>query len=47
MSPISKGLAGFAVAASLSSPAGAQGIVMQKNITLALAQTIANAALTQ
>ena len=46
MSPISKGLAGFAVAASLSSPAGAQGIVTQKNITLALAQTIANAALT-
>jgi uncharacterized protein GlcG (DUF336 family) len=47
MSPISRGLAGFAVAAVLSSPAGAQGIVMQKNITLALAQTIANAAIAQ
>ena len=47
MSPISRGLAGFAVAAVLSSPAGAQGIVTQKNITLALAQTIANAAIAQ
>jgi hypothetical protein len=45
MSPISKGLAAFAVATVLSSPAGAQGIVTQKNITLALAQTIANAAI--
>jgi uncharacterized protein GlcG (DUF336 family) len=47
MSAISKGLASFAVAAVLSSPAGAQGIVTQKNITLALAQTIANAAIAQ
>jgi len=47
MSPISRTLAGFAVAAVLSSPAGAQGIVSQKNITLALAQTIANAAIAQ
>jgi uncharacterized protein GlcG (DUF336 family) len=47
MSPMSKGLASFAVAAVLSSPAGAQGIVTQKNITLALAQTIANAAIAQ
>ena len=47
MSPNWKGLAGFAVAAVLSSPAGAQGIVTQKNITLALAQTIANAAIAQ
>jgi uncharacterized protein GlcG (DUF336 family) len=47
MSPISKGLAGFALAAVLSSPAGAQGIITQKNITLALAQTIANAAIAQ
>jgi len=47
MSSISKGLAGLAVAAVLSSPVGAQGIVMQKNITLALAQTIANAAIAQ
>src|SRR6476659_909587 len=47
MLPIAKGLAGFTVAAVLSSPAGAQGIVLQKNITLALAQTIANAAIAQ
>jgi uncharacterized protein GlcG (DUF336 family) len=47
MSPISKGLASFAVAAVLSAPASAQGIVTQKNITLALAQTIANAAIAQ
>jgi hypothetical protein len=37
MSSISKGLVGFTVAAVLSSPVGAQGIVMQKNITLELA----------
>jgi uncharacterized protein GlcG (DUF336 family) len=47
MSLISRTLAGFAVAAVLSSPGGAQGIVTQKNITLALAQTIANAAIAQ
>jgi uncharacterized protein GlcG (DUF336 family) len=47
MSPISKGFASFAVATVLSSPVGAQGIVTQKNITLALAQTIANAAIAQ
>jgi uncharacterized protein GlcG (DUF336 family) len=47
MSSISKGVAGFAVAAVLSSPVGAQGIVLQKNITLELAQTIANAAIAQ
>ena len=47
MSSISKGLVGFTVAAVLSSPVGAQGIVMQKNITLDLAQTIANAAIAQ
>jgi uncharacterized protein GlcG (DUF336 family) len=47
MSPISKGLASVAVIAVLSSPAGAQGIVTQKNITLELAQTIANAAIAQ
>ncbi len=47
MSPISKGLASFAIAAVLSSSAGAQGILTQKNITLALAQTIANAAIAQ
>ena len=47
MSLISRILAGFAVTAVLSSPGGAQGIVTQKNITLALAQTIANAAIAQ
>ncbi len=47
MSPISKVLAGFAVAAIVPFPAHAQGIVTQKNITLALAQTIANAAIAQ
>src|SRR5271166_183229 len=45
MSPISNGLASLAVAAVLASPAGAQGLVAQKNIPLAMAQTIANAAL--
>lgn len=45
MLSIAKGLAGFTVAAVLSSPVGAQGIILQKNITLALAQTIANAAI--
>jgi Haem-degrading len=47
MLSIAKGLAGFTVAAVLSSPVGAQGIVLQKNITLALALTIANAAIAQ
>ena len=47
MSPISKTLANSALAAVLSLPANAQGIVIQKNITLALAQTIANAAIAQ
>ena len=47
MSPISKGLACFAVAAALSWPADAQGLVSEKNIPLAMAQTIANAALAQ
>jgi uncharacterized protein GlcG (DUF336 family) len=47
MSLISKGLASFAVAIALSSSAGAQGLVIEKNIPLAMAQTIANAALAQ
>jgi uncharacterized protein GlcG (DUF336 family) len=47
MSPISKGLASFAVATALSSPAGAQGLVTEKNIPLTMAQIIANAALAQ
>jgi uncharacterized protein GlcG (DUF336 family) len=40
-------LASFAIAAALSSPAGAQGVVSQKNISQAMALTIANAALAQ
>jgi uncharacterized protein GlcG (DUF336 family) len=47
MSPIAKILAGCAVVAALSSPAGAQGVLTQKNVSLALAQTIANAAIAQ
>ena len=56
MSSISEGLACFAIAAVLSSPVSAQGIpspvsaqgiVLQKNITLALAQTVADAAIAQ
>jgi uncharacterized protein GlcG (DUF336 family) len=45
MSPIHKTLAVAAIAALLASPAGAQGVVTQKNITLELAQAMANAAI--
>jgi hypothetical protein len=45
MLPISKILAGLAVAVLLSSPAGAQGVLTQKNVSMAMAQTIANGAL--
>lgn len=45
MSPISKTFVSFTVVAVFSSPAIAQGLVTEKNIPLALAQTIANAAL--
>jgi uncharacterized protein GlcG (DUF336 family) len=45
MSPVLKSLAGVVVAAALSSPASAQGVITEKNLSLALAQTIANAAL--
>jgi len=44
---VAKAIIGFAVAAALSSPAVAQGLVTQKNISLAIAQTIAQAALAQ
>ena len=47
MSPILKGLARCAAAAVLSSPAAAQELVTEKNIPLAMAQIIANAALAQ
>jgi hypothetical protein len=51
MSPLSKILArtlvSLSVAAFISSPAGAQSVITQKNISMALAQTIANAAIAQ
>ena len=47
MSRILKGLASLAVAAVLASSARAQGVLTEKNVSLALAQTIANAALEQ
>ena len=47
MSWIFKALSGLTVAAIVASPAAAQGVVTEKNISLALAQTIANAALEQ
>ena len=45
MSPIIKYLAGAAVAALLATPANAQGVLTQKNVSLELARTIADAAL--
>jgi len=47
MSRMLRALAYSAIAAVLSSPAGAQGVLSQKNVSLALAQTIAQAALEQ
>jgi uncharacterized protein GlcG (DUF336 family) len=47
MTPLSKTFASFAAIAALSSPASAQGVLMQKNISLAMAETIANAAMAQ
>ncbi len=45
MSPMSKGLASFAVAAALCSQVQAQGVITQKNVSLGLAQAIANGAM--
>jgi len=45
MSPMSKGFACLAFAAALSSQVQAQGVVTQKNVSLGLAQAIANAAM--
>jgi uncharacterized protein GlcG (DUF336 family) len=45
MSPIAKLFAGCAFAAMLITPAAAQGVLTQKNVSLGLAQEIANAAL--
>ena len=47
MSSNSKAFASFVITALLASPARAQGLVNQKNIPLAMAQSIANAALAQ
>jgi uncharacterized protein GlcG (DUF336 family) len=47
MTRISRNLASVAIAAVLSSTSLAQGLVTQKNISLTMAQAIANAALTQ
>lgn len=47
MSSLPKGLAAFAIVAALASPAGAQGVIAEKTISLALAQAMANAALAQ
>jgi hypothetical protein len=45
MSPLSKAFASLAASVLLSHPTFAQGVLTQKNISLKLAQTIANAAL--
>jgi len=45
MSPLTKMLAALAAVIALSSSADAQGVVTQKNVSLALAQSIAQAAL--
>jgi uncharacterized protein GlcG (DUF336 family) len=45
MSSIWKSVAGLALTATLSASASAQGVVTEKNVSLALAQTIAQAAL--
>ena len=42
-----KTFAGLAIATALSSPVIAQGLVTQKNVSLAMAQSIAQAALAQ
>ena len=47
MSPVSRTFAGLALATALSTTVTAQGLVTQKNISLAMAQTIAQAALAQ
>src|ERR1700751_2055362 len=45
MASASKILGAFALATALWSPAHSQGLVTEKNISLAMAQTIANAAM--
>src|SRR6516162_4996694 len=46
MSHALKGLMGFALAVTLACPASAQGLVTQRNLSLAMAKTIAEATLT-
>ncbi|MGC2686569.1 MAG: heme-binding protein [Pseudolabrys sp.] len=47
MSPIARTLAGLALTTTLSTAVAAQGLVTQKNILLAMAPTIAQAAVAQ
>jgi uncharacterized protein GlcG (DUF336 family) len=47
MSFLAKAFAGIGIAAVLAAPASAQGVITQKNVSLELAQTIANAAIAQ
>jgi uncharacterized protein GlcG (DUF336 family) len=47
MLPVSRTFAGLALATTVSTAVVAQGLVTQKNISLAMAQTIAQAALAQ
>lgn len=47
MSPIARTLAGLALTTTLSTAVAAQGLVTQKNISLAMAPTIAQAAVAQ
>jgi uncharacterized protein GlcG (DUF336 family) len=47
MSPVSRTFAGLALATALSTTVAAQGLVTQRSISLAMAQTIAQAALVQ
>jgi uncharacterized protein GlcG (DUF336 family) len=47
MSPMLRALTAIAAVAMLSSPAGAQGVVSHKTLSLELAQEIANAAIAQ
>jgi uncharacterized protein GlcG (DUF336 family) len=47
MSPLSKTFASLAAIAALSSPAAAQGVLVQKNVSLAMAQTVATGAMAQ
>ena len=47
MLPVSRTFAGLALATAVSTAVAAQGLVTQKNISLAMAQTIAQVALAQ